>query len=252
MPGRGAGAGLPSRAVSIAPGSHPRSAPLAALGKLLVLAAGLALAGWLLRELGGAPGGDAAAQWVRRFGMDQSARGEAVYLVIATVALAIGMPRQAVAFLGGYAFGPWLGGALSLVAQGVSCLATYGWARLVGRGWAERRLAGRFGRRLRRLRDVLAANPFGATLSLRLLPVGNNLALNLLAGLSGIPALPFLAGSLIGYLPQTAIFALAGAGVAVDRVAQLWLAGLLFLGSAAIGVWLLRRHRAGQAMDTED
>ncbi|MDJ0388931.1 VTT domain-containing protein [Roseomonas sp. E05] len=233
-------------------GTARRRSPLASLGKLLLLATGLALGGWLLRELGGAPGGTQAEAWVRRFGLQQTLWGEAAFLAVGTLAAAVGVPRQGVAFLGGYAFGPLWGGALAMVAQGLSCVLGYGWARLVGRRWAERRLAGRFGRRLRGLRDALAASPFGATLALRLLPVGNNLALNLLAGLSGIPALPFLAGSLVGYLPQTAIFALAGGGVAVDHAAQLWLAGGLFLGSAAIGLWLLRRHRAGQAMATED
>lgn len=227
-----------------------RRNPFAALGKLVLLAAGLGLAGWLLREMGGAPGGDQAEAWVQRFGLQQTLWGEAAFLAVGTVACAIGVPRQAVAFLGGYAFGPVLGGALSLLAQLLGCAAAYGWARLVGRGWAERRLAGRFGRRLRPLRDSLAASPFGATLALRLLPVGNNLALNLLAGLSGIPAAAFLVGSLVGYLPQTAIFALAGAGVAVDRTSQLVLAAVLFLGSALIGVWLLRRHRAGRAMQS--
>ncbi|MCQ4158839.1 VTT domain-containing protein [Roseomonas sp. GC11] len=214
-----------------------------------MLGAGLALAGWLLRNLGAAPGGDQAAAWVQRFGMEDTFRGEAIFLVIGSLAAAVGVPRQGIAFLGGYAFGPGVGMALAMVAQILSCGAAYGWARLVGRGWAERRLAGRFGRRLRPLRDSLAAAPFGATLALRLLPIGNNLALNLLAGMAGIPAAAFLAGSAIGYLPQTAIFALAGAGIAVDRGSQLLLAALLFVGSAVIGLLLLRRHRAGRAMD---
>ena len=243
--------GAPPGAAPPDPGAVPprRKPPLQSLAKVLLLAVGLGLAGWLLRSLGAAPGGEQAEAWVQRFGLEQSLRGEAVFLAIGTLAAAVGVPRQAVAFLGGYVFGPLVGGALSLVAQILSCAAAYGWARLVGRDWAERRMAGRFGRRLRPLRDSLAASPFGATLALRLLPIGNNLALNLLAGLSGIPALAFLAGSAVGYLPQTAIFALAGGGVAVDRGSQLGLAAILFAGSAAIGFWLLRRHRAGRAMD---
>jgi uncharacterized membrane protein YdjX (TVP38/TMEM64 family) len=221
---------------------------LAALGKILLLATGLGLAGWLLRELGAAPGGAQAQAWVERFGLQQTLWGESAFVVVGAAAAAIGIPRQAVAFLGGYAFGPLTGGLLGLAAQVLGCAASFFWARLVGRGWAERRMAGRFGRRLRPLRDLLAGSPFGATLALRLLPVGNNLALNLLAGVAGIRALAFIAASALGYLPQTAIFALAGAGVAVDREGQLLLAGALFLGSAAIGYWLLRRHRAGQAM----
>jgi uncharacterized membrane protein YdjX (TVP38/TMEM64 family) len=229
----------------------PRTRPFASLARMLVLLAGLAAAGWLLRELGAAPGGAQAEDWVRRFGLERTLRGEGAFLLLATLAVAVGVPRQAAAFIGGYAFGPLTGGGLALLAQGLSCAADYGWARLVARGWAERRLAGRFGRRLRPLRDALAANPFGATLALRLLPVGNNLALNLLAGMAGIRAAAFFAASLLGYLPQTAVFALAGGGIAVERDAQLWLAGGLFVLSAAIGFALLRRVRAARALDEE-
>ncbi|MBC9180321.1 TVP38/TMEM64 family protein [Pseudoroseomonas ludipueritiae] len=217
---------------------------LRSIAKLALLAAGLGLGGWLLRELGdGRP-----EAWVQRFGLQQTLWGETAFLLLGALACAVGVPRQAVAFLGGYAFGAWTGGALGMLAQLLGCAAAFFWAAAVGRGWAERRLDGRFGRRLRALRDVLAASPFNTTLALRLLPVGNNLALNLLAGLSGIPALAFLAGSAVGYLPQTVIFALAGSGVAVARNWQIGLAVVLFVVSALLGLWMLRRHRAGHAM----
>ena len=51
------------------------------------------------------------------------------------------------------------------------------------------------------------------TLLIRLLPVGNNFATSLAAGVSRVPARPFLLGSLLGYMPQTMVFALAGSGV---------------------------------------
>jgi uncharacterized membrane protein YdjX (TVP38/TMEM64 family) len=175
--------------------------------------------------------------------------GEGVFLLVGMMATAVGIPRQGVAFLGGYAFGAVVGTGLSLLAQLLGCALSFGWARLVGRGWAERRLAGRFGRRLRPLRDALAASPFGATLALRLLPLGNNLALNLLAGMAGIAILPFVAASAIGYLPQTVVFALLGKGIRVDGAWQLGLSALLLLGSIAIGFALLRRHRAGRALE---
>src|SRR5207245_529877 len=81
-----------------------------------------------------------------------------------------------------------MGTGLGLAAQLLGCALSFFWARLVGRDWAERRLAGRFGCRLRALRDALAESPFDTTLALRLLPVGNNLALNLLAGMAGVAA----------------------------------------------------------------
>jgi uncharacterized membrane protein YdjX (TVP38/TMEM64 family) len=110
-------------------------------------------------------------------------------------------------------------------------------------------MSGRFGHRLRPLRDALAHSPFQATLALRLLPVGNNLALNLLAGMAGLSLWPFLAGSALGYLPQTVVFALLGKGIRVEGAWQLALAAALLLVSFGLGLWLLRRHRAARALD---
>lgn len=219
----------------------------AALLKLAVMAAGLVAAGVLLREVGFAPG----TGWVDRWVLGHGLAGDLVFVAMGAAATAVGAPRQGVAFLGGYAFGIVQGSLLSLAAQVVGCAISYLWARAVGRGWAERRLAGRFGHRLRPLRDVLAGSPFNATLALRLLPVGNNLALNLLAGMAGIPLLPYLMGSAVGYLPQTVVFALLGKGIRVDGAWQLGLGIGLFVVSAVIGLALLRRHRAGQALEEE-
>jgi len=209
------------------------------LAKLAMLAAGLVAGGLLLRALGAAPGTD----WVDRYIRDEGVGGELLFIAVAAAATAVGVPRQSAAFLGGYAFGTVMGAALALAAQLVGCAAAYFWARAVGRGWAERRLNGRFGPRLRPLVERLRGNPFAAALALRLLPVGNNLALNLLAGLSGIAAGPFLAASALGYLPQTVIFALLGKGVRVDGAWQMALAAGLLAVSVALGLWLLRRQR---------
>lgn len=236
--------------------SPPPAAPLAtpardargrwrALSKLLLLAAGLLALGAALREMGGVPG----TEWVDRYVRDDGLWGEVVFIAVGAAVTAVGLPRQTIAFLGGYAFGAALGTALALVATLAGGIAAYGWARLLGREWAERRLAGRFGHRLRPLRDVLADSPFGATLALRLLPVGNNLALNTLAGMAGLRVLPFLAASALGYLPQTLVFALLGKGIRVEGAWQLGLSVVLLAASVAVGFWLMRRHRAARAVE---
>jgi uncharacterized membrane protein YdjX (TVP38/TMEM64 family) len=217
------------------------------IGKLLLLGAGLLAAGALLREMGGVPG----TGWVDRHIRGEGLWGELVFVLMGAALTAVGVPRQSLAFLGGYAFGTVLGTALALAAQLLGCATTYYWARLLARRWTERRMQGRFGHRLRPLRDVLRAEPFVATLALRLLPVGNNLALNLLGGMAGLAAAPFLAGSVLGYLPQTVVFALLGKGIRVEGAWQLGLAVVLFGVSAAIGLWLLRRHKAARAMADE-
>jgi uncharacterized membrane protein YdjX (TVP38/TMEM64 family) len=219
----------------------------AALLRLMVLACGLATAGLVLREIGLTPDAGWVERWVRGRGLV----GDIVFIVAGAAATAAGVPRQGIAFLAGYAFGALAGTTIALAAQMLGCAVSYGWARLVARAWAERRLAGRFGHRLRPLRDALASSPFAATLALRLLPIGNNLALNLLAGMAGISAVPFFAATALGYVPQTVVFALLGKGVRVDGAWQLALAVALFAVSAAIGLALLRRHRAGRALEDD-
>lgn len=218
------------------------------LGKLLLLAAGLLAAGALLRQMGGVPG----IGWVDRELRGEGHWGELVFVLVGAALTAAGVPRQSIAFLGGYGYGALLGTGLALVAQLLGCAASFAWARLLGRNWAERRMAGRFGHRLRPLRDALRQSPFEATLALRLLPVGNNLALNLLGGMAGLAVGPFLAASALGYLPQTVIFALLGKGIRVEGAWQLALGVGLFVVSAGIGLVLLRRHRTARVLDGEN
>jgi uncharacterized membrane protein YdjX (TVP38/TMEM64 family) len=77
----------------------------------------------------------------------------------------------------------------------------------------------------------------------RLLPVGSNLATNLIAGCSGIRFVPFIGGSLLGYLPQTAIFALAGAGIGQTDATQIVVSIVLFALASAIGAFLYHSQR---------
>ena len=89
------------------------------------------------------------------------------------------------------------------------------------------------------------------TLLIRLLPVGNNFATSLTAGVSRVPARPFLLGSLLGYLPQTVVFALAGSGIEMGARYRVAIAALMFVVSGAIGIWLYRRYRHEKTLGEE-
>jgi uncharacterized membrane protein YdjX (TVP38/TMEM64 family) len=212
------------------------NAPGSGLVKGSLLLGGLVAAGLLAPHVGRASLSGGAPGW----------QGAVTLVGTGALLSAVGVPRQAVAFAGGYAFGAWRGGALALLAQMLGCGLDFWWARAVARDWAGRRLRGR----LARVDRFLAARPFTATLTLRLLPVGNNLLLNLAAGVSGLRAGPFLVASLFGYVPQTAVFALAGSGVHVDRRVELALGAALFVASAILGAILFRSART-QTMDGE-
>ncbi len=61
-----------------------------------------------------------------------------------------------------------------------------------------------------------------------------------------MPARPFLLGSLMGYLPQTFVFTLAGSGVEVGGGLRIAFAVLFFVVSGVIGIWLYRKYRQRQ------
>lgn len=199
-------------------------------GRPALLLLGLVLAGLALRSMGLDAGIAAAGQ-----------RGPLAFVAIAAAACALGVPRQVVAYSGGLAFGFWPGATLALLAEVLGCVGNFYWARWAARAWAVRWLA-RGGGRLERLSRFLVANTFAATLTLRLLPVGSNLLLNLLAGVSSVAAGPFVAASVLGYVPQTAVFALLGGGVRVSQGAQVAVAAVLLALSIALGLALARRR----------
>jgi uncharacterized membrane protein YdjX (TVP38/TMEM64 family) len=170
--------------------------------------------------------------------------GPAMFVIVGALACAVAVPRQVVALAGGYAFGFWPGAALTLLAEVAGCAIDFFWVRLLGRRAALTFLQRREGGQLDRLDRFLTDRAFTATLTLRLLPVGSNVLLNLAAGVSGVAAGPFLIASAIGYIPQTVVFALAGAGAGLSNGVQFGLAAALLLVSVGLGVLFLRRRPA--------
>ncbi|HLX81163.1 MAG TPA: VTT domain-containing protein [Burkholderiales bacterium] len=170
--------------------------------------------------------------------------GEVLFVTVGGVATALAIPRHLVSILGGYAFGLEQGTLLALLAAELGCALMFFYARIVGRPLVSARL----GARVRRIEDFLASNPFSMTLLIRALPIGSNFATCLAAGVSRVPAWPFLLGSLVGYLPLTFAFALAGSGVDQGAAPQIAAAVLCFMVSGVIGIWLYRRYRHGKTL----
>ncbi len=211
----------------------------------LVFLATLIVVGYALEE--GLLQGFLSEAWIDREVRGKGVPGELLYVAVGGLVTALAVPRHIVSFLGGYAFGVGLGTALALAATELGCVLVFFYGRLVGRPLVGERIRAR----VRRIEDFLAANPFSMTLLIRLLPVGNNFATCLAAGVSRVPARPFLLGSLLGYLPQTFVFALAGSGIEMGATLRLVIAVVFFVVSGAIGIWLYRRYRHGKSLGDE-
>lgn len=184
-------------------------------------------------------------RWIDVHIRDHGLRGEALFLGMGALFTAIGLPRQVIAFLAGYAFGLVAGTFFGALAALLGCALAFAYARVFGRSL----LSARLGERARRFDAFIHEHPFSMTLLIRLLPVGSNLLTNLAAGISRVRTTPFLAASFVGYLPQTLVFALVGSGIDVAPALKIGLAALLFLVSGILGAYLYHRHRHGVSLD---
>jgi uncharacterized membrane protein YdjX (TVP38/TMEM64 family) len=205
-----------------------------------LIAVGFAVESGVLGEL-------LSEAWIDREVRGKGIAGELLFLGVAGVATALALPRHIVSFLGGYAFGAVYGTLLALAGTGIGCVLSFFFSRAIGRPLVTARL----GAQVQRVEAFLAAHPFWMTVLVRLLPVGNNFVTNLAAGVSRIPANPFFLGSLLGYLPQTLVFALAGSGVDLGATWRIGIAVALFVVSGAIGAALYRKYRHGRTLGTD-
>jgi len=211
--------------------------------KGLALMLSLALLGYLFNASD--LGSSVNEAWIDARVRGHGINGALLFLLMGGLFTAIGLPRQIIAFLGGYAFSVGLGTLLGALAALLGCMLSFFYARFFGQGLLRARLGVRAGRFDRFIHD----HPFSMTVLIRLLPVGSNLLTNLAAGISSIRPAHFFAGTALGYLPQTLVFALVGSGVHIAPMLKLTLAIVLFLASMALGMYLYRRRRGGEALD---
>ncbi|GAB3033060.1 TVP38/TMEM64 family protein [Bowmanella dokdonensis] len=160
-----------------------------------------------------------------------------IFVSLFALLTSVGLPRQIPAFAAGFFYGvlPGLGISTLAVLLGAALTLLYTRLPLISRLHLKQTS--------HPMLALLYRFPFRATLAIRLFPVGNNLAMNLLAGFARLPVRPFLLASLLGYLPQMLIFALSGAGLMLDTRWQILLALALMLLSSWLGLAVYRRTR---------
>jgi uncharacterized membrane protein YdjX (TVP38/TMEM64 family) len=182
--------------------------------------------------------------WIDSDIRNSGVEGEFLFILIGGFLTSVGLPRQGVSFLAGYAFGFVEGTILGVSATILGCILTFYYARLLGRNFVK----SRYLPRIQRVDNFLCDNPLTMTLLIRFLPIGSNLVTNLAAGVSSVSGLAFIFGSAFGYIPQTAIFALLGSGVSVDDKSMLIIGVVGFVVSGVMGVYLYHKYRQGKSI----
>ncbi|MFC6440258.1 TVP38/TMEM64 family protein [Bowmanella sp. JS7-9] len=193
-------------------------------------------------------GGRFGVEWLKSHVEQNTYTGMLQFVLLCAGLSAVGMPRQLLAFAGGFLFATWMGTLLSTLGVTLGAACSYAVARLI----LSRTIAARYFGKQRSIGRFLQQQTFRKTLTIRLLPVGNNLLTNLIAGTSHTPARRFLGGSFVGYLPQMLIFALAGSGTSVGSSAKLFLGVALFIIATLLSWHLYNKTRKQVPLDWQE
>jgi uncharacterized membrane protein YdjX (TVP38/TMEM64 family) len=167
------------------------------------------------------------------------------------------VPGTILTFIGGALFGPFVGTGLILI--GATTGATLAFS--VSRYFARDFLARRFGKTawFRRLDDGIAREGIWFILFIRLVPVFPFNWINYAAGLTGVRFRDYVAGTAVGIVPATFVYANAAAQatVAVEKgLTPGFLGALALLGLLALAPVVWKRYRGvkdgeERARDTE-
>jgi len=160
----------------------------------------------------------------------------ALYVAIAALSLPGAVPMTLV---GGALFGLAQGTVLVSFASSIGATLAFVAARLVLRDWVQ----ARFGDRLEAINDGVRREGAFYLFALRLVPLFPFFVINLVMGLTAIPARTFYGVSQVGMLPGTIAFVYAGTQLGQFRVS----AGL-FAAFALLGVFPLLARRALNAI----
>jgi uncharacterized membrane protein YdjX (TVP38/TMEM64 family) len=232
------------------PGALRRLLPLALLlgvgAALLASGAGRWLSFEALAENEGA---------MRAFIADNMPAAIAAFILIYALATAISLPGGTVLTLaGGLLFGPWIGGAATVIGATMGAIAVFFVVR-TALGETLKKKAEASGGRLAAMMAGFSTGAFGYILTLRLIPLAPFWLVNVACGIAHAPFRAYAVATLLGIMPATFIYSGIGAGIgeiiAKGQTPDLGtifephlLIPLLLLGALTLAVTVFQRRRS--------
>ncbi len=164
----------------------------------------------------------------------QKKSGQGFLLLMATyiVLTLFSFPVTVLITLTASVYGPFLGFAYALAGSLAATVLQFGLGHLAGIKF----LHGFMGTKLQKIDKHLEKAGVGQIAVLRMVPVAPFGLINLAAGLSSVPFLPFMAGTALGMLPGTAALAVLGHSLA-SIVLDLSLGSAIYL-AFAVALWI--------------
>jgi uncharacterized membrane protein YdjX (TVP38/TMEM64 family) len=161
-------------------------------------------------------------------------------------AVAIPVPVTILLVANGLVFGVWRGAIVSIAGGCAGAMAAYAIGRWVGRRLLERVVpASSF-----RWADALMTRYGNRAIVLgRWVPGVPGDPISYVAGLTRVPALSFLALTMIGLVPANLAAAYLGSRIGTDVPLRYWVSGLLLAATICLGWVFARRRRRSAALD---
>jgi uncharacterized membrane protein YdjX (TVP38/TMEM64 family) len=128
------------------------------------------------------------------------------YVVVVTLSIPVG---AALTVLGGFLFGTLVGGAAAVVSATIGAVGIF----LIDRSYFGDILLRRAGSRVQRLAEGFRQDAFSYLLFVRFVPIIPFWVTNLAAALFGVRLRTFALATMIGIVPATYAFAVAGSGL---------------------------------------
>lgn len=178
--------------------------------------------------------------------------GPLLYILIYTLRPLAFFSAIVVTLLGGAIWGPVWGLLYVVVGSNMSATLAYAFGRVFGQGILKAGNQGSASGLVARYAERLRQNAFSTIMTMRLIYLPYDLV-NYLAGFLRVPYRPYLLGSILGSIPGTLTFVLAGASLNINDIFAgrfsvsainpwtLVLSGVLFV--AGLGVSRLLRGR---------
>ena len=147
----------------------------------------------------------ALADWVQGAGV----LAFLVYMLVYAVVTAFSIPGGAIMTIaGGFLFGPWLGGALTVIGATIGATILF----LAARYALADLLRQRAGNAIKKMEDGFRENALSYMLFLRLIPAFPFFLVNLVPAFLGVRVGTYVVGTLIGIIPGSLVYASLGDG----------------------------------------
>ena len=163
-------------------------------------------------------------------------------VLLLSLLMSIGLPRQLAAFTCGYFLGWQLGVCIALISATLGCMITITIARLTL--YEQVKIA--FQEKAQWLQQFFEKDTFLKALIIRLIPAGSNFITNVIAGAVHVPIKSYLVGTFIGFIPQMIVFSLLGNGIQLGESTQIWLSLSMLLVAVVLSMYLMRKSKIGK------